>query len=297
MRDELTGKQQSGQSVFLRHEMASLNARLKTDSEATSKSDQATELYARCFGSFAVFRHGRPVDLGNSRPVVELCRYLVASAGQLVPCEQLIEMLWPDAPPPQALHRLHVAASTLRRILDEPAVIQFHEESYRIPAETITTDCHRFDAHFTEARSRQTQHNLGGAAQSFRAALALYTDDFLVDRLYADWTFKRRAHFSERRLAAMTFLCEYAVLSHDLASVLDYAQQILAVDNLRERAHRDLMRAHCYLGQRAIALRQYHACMAILREELDVEPSPLTTRVYEAIRDNREPPLEPAVLH
>jgi DNA-binding SARP family transcriptional activator len=286
--------------VDLRQKVVSLSARLP-GSDGLAMPPAASDLYARCFGSFTLLRLGQPLELGNSRPVAELCRYLVAHAGHLVPCEQLLDLLWPDAPPLQALHRLHVAASALRRIVDVAAaptsLIQFHDDSYTIPAGAIVSDFALFEAYYKEAKAGQASHNLDGAAQSFRAALDLYTSDFLSDRLYVDWTIKRRVYFSERRLAAMTFLCEYAVLAHDLGSVVEYAQQILEIDNLRERAHRDLMRAHYYLGQRAIALRQYRTCAAILRDELDVEPSLLTTQVYESIQDNRELPLEAAVLH
>ena len=76
----------------------------------------------------------------------------------------------------------------------------------------------------------------------------------------------------------------------DFGAVQEYARAILAVDNLREQAHRHLMRAHYYLGQRASAIRQYRACAADLERELGAAPSLLTQQLHEAIcRDHNLP--------
>ncbi|MDP9316772.1 MAG: AAA family ATPase [Chloroflexota bacterium] len=71
---------------------------------------------------------------------------------------------------------------------------------------------------------------------------------------------------------------------------LTYAQRWLALDHLNEAAHRQLMQLYGWSGQRAAAMRQYHACVQTLSEELGVSPSAQTTALYEAIRGNRLPP-------
>jgi DNA-binding SARP family transcriptional activator len=73
---------------------------------------------------------------------------------------------------------------------------------------------------------------------------------------------------------------------------LDYGHQTLEIDNLRERAHRHVMRAQAHLGQRGCALRQYLACAQLLRDELGVEPSALTERLAAAIRAGSDLPAE-----
>ncbi len=253
-------------------------------------------LYGTCFGTFALYRAGTRLPLGHDKPAIALCRYLVAHAGQMVPREELLELLWPEADPPRAVHRLHVAISSLRRVLDPArateSLIQLGDDSYTIAADGVVTDCDLFEKHYRRGRVYLTENNRRAAAAAFRAALALYAGDYLADDPYAEWTHKHRAHFAERRLSALTFLCEHAVLENTLASVVEYAQQILEIDNLRERSHRHLMRAHYSMGQRACAIRQYNSCAKLLMEELGIRPSQQTQRLYRAICDDTELPSE-----
>ncbi len=55
-----------------------------------------------------------------------------------------------------------------------------------------------------------------------------------------------------------------------------YAERLLREDPLREATYRLLMRLHDARGDRARALRAYHACAATLERELGVEPSAAT---------------------
>ena len=59
---------------------------------------------------------------------------------------------------------------------------------------------------------------------------------------------------------------------------------MLTQDNCREDSHCRLMRCYSRQGQYHLALRQYQLCVKTLRDELDVDPSPNTTQLYERIR-------------
>ena len=43
------------------------------------------------------------------------------------------------------------------------------------------------------------------------------------------------------------------------------------------------MRAYAAAGERALALRQYHACRTVLRREQGIEPDPETRALYAAV--------------
>jgi DNA-binding SARP family transcriptional activator len=288
-------------SEALLHRGGDFGAGPRAGATDTASADHGLPpLYATFFGRFAIFRAGERLHLGQSRAVVELCRYLIARSGEPVQREEIIELLWPDAEPERALHRLHVAVSGLRRILDAPgavkSVIQLEDERYTIADEAITTDCALFEARYREGRTLLSRPDGATGAASLRAALSLYRGDYLSDQCYAEWTHQARAHFMERRLSALTLLTEYAANSGDLAGVLEHATEILEIDGLRERAHRHLMRAHLALGQRACAIRQYQTCTELLEQELGVEPSRLTRQLYEAIRVDSELPPEVRLL-
>jgi DNA-binding SARP family transcriptional activator len=254
-------------------------------------------LFATFFGGFSVYRDQRRLSIGSSRPVCVLSTYLIAHAGKPVARDELMELLWPEVDPARAAHRLHVAISELRRVVDAPglaSLVRLEEDSYLIGASNVATDCELFEQYYQHGRLQLARRDEDAAADAFRAALQVYTGEFLADHPYVEWAEQKRAHFAERQLSALTALCDHAAQRHDFAGVEDYAHAILGVDNLREQAHRQLMRAHYLRGQRAAAIRQYRACAADLQRELGVRPSLLTQRLHDAIGTDAElPPEEP----
>jgi DNA-binding SARP family transcriptional activator len=252
-------------------------------------------LFATFFGGFTVFRDHRQLSIGSSRPVCELGTYLMANAGRSVTRDALMDLLWPEVDPSRAAHRLHVAVSDLRRIVDSPGVaslVRLQDDSYQIAACSVSTDCELFEQQYQRARRHLLNGDEDVAATAFEAALELYTGEFLADHPYLEWAAHKRAHFAERQLGALTALCEHAAHRRDFGAVEEYARAILAVDNLREQAHRHLMRAHYYLGLRASAIRQYRACAADLERELGAAPSLLTQQLHDAICHDHELPAE-----
>ena len=74
-------------------------------------------------------------------------------------------------------------------------------------------------------------------------------------------------------------------LRREYDDAIHYARLVLAVDELREDVHRDLMRYLVCNGQRALALRQFEVCRAALRRELAIQPMNETMAVYRQIAD------------
>ena len=71
------------------------------------------------------------------------------------------------------------------------------------------------------------------------------------------------------------------------AAAADAASRLVELDPLDEPAHRRLMAILARSGDRAGAIRQYRATVAMLDRELGVQPLAETTELYEAIRDDR----------
>ena len=71
---------------------------------------------------------------------------------------------------------------------------------------------------------------------------------------------------------------------HHYAQAIEYAQRWLALDSLREPAHRALMRFYAWSGDRTAAQQQYQECVRILATELGIAPDPETTALYGQIR-------------
>jgi len=64
---------------------------------------------------------------------------------------------------------------------------------------------------------------------------------------------------------------------------------VLQQDPLREAVHRQLMRLYVWMGAPDQAIRQFHSCEAILRQELDLAPQPETISLCDEILASHRP--------
>ena len=90
---------------------------------------------------------------------------------------------------------------------------------------------------------------------------------------YDEWLLLERERLRQMRLHALEALAEQLVIAGDLPAAVHAALAAVAIDPLRESAHRALIRAHLAEGNRVEALRQLARLRHLLREELGVEPS------------------------
>jgi DNA-binding SARP family transcriptional activator len=88
-----------------------------------------------------------------------------------------------------------------------------------------------------------------------------------------DWVLLERERYRQLRLRALDALCEHHLEARRLGEAVEAGLLALAVEPLRESAHRALVRIHLADGNAVEALRQYNLCRRLLREQLGVEPT------------------------
>ena len=130
-------------------------------------------------------------------------------------------------------------------------------------------------------------------------AAALYRDDFLAgftlrdSAEFDDWQFMQAETLRGELAEALEKLAHGQSARGDFAGALVSARRWLALDPLREEAHRQVMRLYAWADQRNAALRQYRSCVRILEQELGVAPLAETTELYEVVKGNRlSPPAD-----
>ena len=123
-------------------------------------------------------------------------------------------------------------------------------------------------------RGRRRDRRDDGLA-ALQEAVELYAGDLLAG-CYDEWLLGERERLLQRYLAALARLAALLEARGDYARAIGYAERLLRHDPLREETYRLLMRLHDARGDRARALRVYHACAATLERELGVEPSAAT---------------------
>jgi DNA-binding SARP family transcriptional activator len=123
-------------------------------------------------------------------------------------------------------------------------------------------------------------------SETVQQALELYRGD-LLEGWYEDWCLFERERLQRLYLALLGKLMVHCETHGQYELGLECGSRALQCDVAYERIHRRMMRLHYLAGDRTGALRQYQRCVAFLREELDVDPSPRTIRLHEQIRSGR----------
>ena len=186
--------------------------------------------------------------------------------------QHLAFLLWPDSAEAQARTNLRHVLHNLRRGL--PSLDRYLEVTPRTLQWRADAPCWLDVAAFEAALARAEREGDGEVA-ALQEAADLYAGDLLAG-CYDEWILGERERLQQRYLGAMARLADLLEARGDQARAIGYAERLLRHDPLREETYRLLMRLHDRVGDRARALRVYHACAAALERELGVEPSAAT---------------------
>jgi DNA-binding SARP family transcriptional activator/Tfp pilus assembly protein PilF len=106
-----------------------------------------------------------------------------------------------------------------------------------------------------------------------------------ISESFDHWLLGERTRFTQQLSDLLEAeLNNLAQSKADLKLKVSNFRRLIAFDPTHEGASRALMRALAELGERAQALREYERCRNALRKALDVEPSPETRALANAIR-------------
>ena len=127
----------------------------------------------------------------------------------------------------------------------------------------------------TARRAKQTDL----CVARFEAAIKLYRGEFMQG-CYDDWAEEQRSYYLEQYLHMLETLVAEAQHAQEWSRSLHLAQQILRVDPFREDIHCLVMRAHAAQGNLVAVREHYEKLRTVLRNELSIEPSAETQKLY-----------------
>lgn len=247
-------------------------------------------------GSPRVELDGQPVIL-DTRKATALLAFL-AVTGQRHSRDTLAALLYPDYDQSRARGALRRTLSSLRTGIGEQQ-LTVERESIALPAAPDAwCDVVRFQQLLAEGRQHgHSEHDVcPRCLASLQAAVALHRGDFMAgfslrdSATFDDWQRLETERLRRELTGALERLVRGLTVAGRLAEAIEHAQRLLVCDPLHEPAHRVTMLLYAWTGQPQNALRQYRECVRVLSEELGVAPLPETTRVYEAIKEQRTPP-------
>jgi len=253
-------------------------------------------------GSYRVTLDGLPLTAFATDKVRALLAYLAVEAGTPRRREALAAMLWPDRPEPAARTNLRQALYRLRRALcddqsSHPHLLTTAKEMQLDAACDHWLDVAELEACTSACRSHHPRGlNLcPDCLARLESAAQLYRGEFLAGftlpacPLFEWWQLNMQETCYRQVLEALHKLVVTYEAQRDYASVSRYAQRQIELEPWRESAYRRCMRALALSGQRGEALHQYEICRALLAQEMGMEPSAETTRLYEQIRSGALP--------
>lgn len=209
-----------------------------------------------------VARQEVPLQAWGSRQARQLCKRLAVAAGQPVPREQLIEMLWPaEVDTGRMGARLSVLLSHIRRVLGGGLIAD--RAAVALDVAAVQLDLRRFLDALAEGEDD--------------AAVEAYTGPILPEDLYDDWASDARGSAVRAVVDAHRRLATRAASAERDDDVIRHASAVIELDPFDERAHELLVTTLAAAGRSGDAIRaddRYRQRMA----ELGVRPQELVAR-------------------
>ncbi len=262
----------------------------RTDPGNGSRSAAPT-VRVEALGALSVLVNRVDRDIGKPQARMVLA-FLLIHLGQVVPTDLIVDELWGDEPPASAHHALHVAISTLRRVLETG---REHGEPYRRlitnpPGYLLYLDDREFDVSAAEqlivrGRHRLQRSDLMSSESCLIAAEQLWKGQPYADFMYADFAQPEIRRLTELRLGVIEDRVEVQLLlgkHHELVPELEY----LALEHpSRERFTHQLMTALIRSDRRGDALRVYGEASRRLWVQFGVTPGHALADLAREIRD------------
>ncbi|WP_245269912.1 AAA family ATPase [Nitrobacter hamburgensis] len=202
------------------------------------------------------------------------------------PRERLADLLWGAHFEAQARQNLRQALSLLRRILGHEALVS-EDNAVSLAPGVIDCDVIRFEALVAEG----SRASLAAAADLYRNPLL--TDLNIAEEAWLDWRNSERERLAGLAVDSMVGYGQQALRAGNTAAALKNANRAIAVNALREDAHRLAIQALAALGRKAEALKYYQDLAARLRHELSTEPDAATRLLVAELRSAPPPDASP----
>ncbi|MDX2292047.1 MULTISPECIES: AfsR/SARP family transcriptional regulator [Streptomyces] len=246
--------------------------------ERDTGADNGTGLRFGVLGPVRAWRDGEALATGSPQQRALLAALLLRS-GRTATAAELIDALWGEEPPSQALAALRTYASRLRKVLGAEVLVS---ESGGYALRTTALDLTRARELAAEAEKLRAAGDRTAARARLAEALDLWDGEVLasVPGPYAD---AQRTRLEEWRLTLLETRVDIDLEIGAHAEAVSELTALTAAHPLRERLRELLMLALYRSGRQAEALAVYADTRRLLADELGVDPTPELSRLQQRI--------------
>jgi DNA-binding SARP family transcriptional activator/tetratricopeptide (TPR) repeat protein len=259
--------------------------------------DDGRQLRIGLLGAVTAAAGDAPLDLGGPRQRAVLVVLLLAR-GEVVGSERLIEAVWGDDPPEDAVGALQAYVSHLRRRLQpgsaartRSAVIVREGRGYAVRLPPDAVDSWRFEALVQEAAAAGDP---AAEAPLLDRALALWRGPPLAEYADEPWAQAETSRLTELRAVARERRCDARLRLGEAALLVPDLEAMVAEEPLREERWRLLALALYRTHRQADALAALRRARGTLADELGVDPGPALRALEDQVLA-QAPELQPAV--
>jgi DNA-binding SARP family transcriptional activator len=209
------------------------------------------------------------------RKVLALLCFLLTRPEMASTRDQVLEALWPDLDPLDALNSLNQTVYFLRRVLEEDYVDDLSPGYLHHDSDLIWLDSDLVTSRSNECRRLIKALPITPTPDDVLRLADRYQGRFALDFEYEEWA----APFRDWLHASFLEIIERAV-SGDIESGhfdrgISLARRVLEGDPSAEQVEVSLLRLYRASGAHAAAAEQYAHYAEVMREQLGVEPPPL----------------------
>jgi DNA-binding SARP family transcriptional activator len=228
-------------------------------------------------GPLRVWRRETEVDLGPVQQRVVLA-VLALQAGRPVSRQQMINAVWGDTPPKNAVNLVQRRVSGLRRALEPnrlgrvtSSILTWTDAGYLLTLPTGAMDLADFERERNRARTKRAAGQLREAADALHSALGFWRGP-VCDGLSSPFLGAQADRLAEARVSVLEERIELDLALGEHADLIPELRDLVAEHPLRERLRGLLILALYRAGRQADALTAFRDARRYLQDELGVEP-------------------------
>lgn len=209
--------------------------------------------------------------------------FLASERQRPVAKEELISVVWRDAPPSEVETALSAILSKLRTTLKKTGSaagvdVRAGTIDIRLPRDVWIDLEHAANA-IDDAEGALRAGDPKRAWSHGVAVVSIARRPFLPGE-DAPWIETRRTRLRSLLVRGLHVLSQVTAGNGEHALAVQYTAEIIELEPFQETGYRHLMQLHAQMGNRGEALRVFSKCRELLKEELGADPSQETERVF-----------------
>jgi len=214
---------------------------------------------------------GVPLALGPEKQRA-LLTMLLLDANHAVSIAHLVDGLWGDRPPANAVKAVQTYVARLRKALPK-GTLHTRPPGYVVEVEAEQLDLVRFERALADGRSALSEGRAGDASATLREALGLWRGPALTEFAAEPFAAVDAPRLEELRMLALEARIDADLALGRHADLVGELEALVERHPLRESFIRQLMLALYRSGRQVEALAVYRDARRYLVDELGIEPS------------------------